>query len=162
MHTHDPGFFQCAQIPITTLSTSADVPCPLRACVSVTPVAHINVFWVCSEDVGAGGFGILMRQSAILPTVEQQFLPFSLQGKAVHPLQCVCRKNHGPSCGDVAQACHLSHGLPFFAFPRGTCKVFCSLGVYLCVHLSVHVCAHVRLACAHIPGGWKLTPGVAF
>lgn len=132
MHTHDPGFFQCAQIPTTTLSTLADVLCPLRACVSVTPVAHINVFWVCSEDVGAGGFGILMRQSAILSTVEQQFLPFSLQGKAVHP--------YSVSAGRTM-------GLLVEMWPR---HVICLMDFHFLLSLGVSVRSFVHLVCIYV------------
>lgn len=55
-------------------------------CVSLTPngsTSYINVFCICGEDVGAGDFAVHTWPSVILPTVEQQFLPFSLQGKAL-------------------------------------------------------------------------------
>lgn len=44
---------------------------------------HTNVLDIRSEDVGAEDFAVHTWQSVLLPTVEQQVLPFSLQGKGL-------------------------------------------------------------------------------
>lgn len=125
-------------------------------------MAHINVFYICGEDIGAGDFAVHTGQSVILPTVEQQSLPFSLQGKvltqAIHSYSVPTGRTTGllvgmwPKHAICLMDFHLlfSLGIPIRSF-------VCLVCIYVCIY--VYMCMCVILACAHMSGNLQVSSG---